>query len=134
MRTGVHPILTEGRVRRGAYASDESFGHTGAFIIRAPSGRDLRIIASDGTDENDEGWEHVSVSLINKTPGWRDMCFVKDLFWSEDECVVQFHPPQTDYVNNHAHCLHLWKWRGGEFPRPPSILVGVKALGTLADR
>ena len=38
------------------------------------------------------GWEHVSVSYSKKTPTWDEMCRVKDIFWGEDECVVQYHP------------------------------------------
>jgi hypothetical protein len=57
------------------------------------------------------------------------MCFVKDLFWSEHECVVQFHPPRSVYVNNHPFCLHLW--HKPNLPTPPVILVGIKALGEL---
>lgn len=53
------------------------------------------------------------------------MCFIKDLFWNENECVVQFHPPKKDYINNAKFCLHLWKHSHGEFPRPPKYLVGV---------
>lgn len=54
------------------------------------------------------------------------MCFVKDLFWSDDDCVVQYHPPKSDYINNHEHCLHLWKPIDKQIPTPPSILVGLK--------
>ena len=56
---------------------------------------------------------------------------VKDLFWNETECVVQYHPPKADYVNNHPHCLHLWGRADGNIPRPPAILVGVKDRGVL---
>lgn len=52
------------------------------------------------------------------------MCFVKDLFWSDDECVIQFHPPHSDYVNYHPHCLHLWNPIGIDIPLPDSHAVG----------
>ena len=39
-------------------------------------------------------WEHVSVSLPDRCPTWEEMCFIKDLFWNSDECVVQYHPPK----------------------------------------
>ena len=97
---------------------------------RHANGRVLRIIACDGTDT---GWEHVSVSIPgspNKCPSWEEMCIVKALFWDAGECVVQFHPPASEYVNNHAGCLHLWRHVEG-FPLPPSILVGVKDMGLL---
>lgn len=79
----------------------------------------IAIIASWGA-----GWEHVSVSLRNRTPTWEEMCIIKDIFWEEEECVVQYHPPKSEYVNRHPYCLHLWKKIGEEFETPPRILVG----------
>lgn len=81
---------------------------------------------------SDFGWEHVSVSLLTKCsepcliercPKWEEMQFVKDKFFKEDECVVQFHPAKEDYVNNHPYVLHLWRPVDGTFPRPPKGLV-----------
>ncbi len=56
------------------------------------------------------------------------MCFIKDLFWDEDDVVVQYHPAKSDYVNNHQYTLHLWRPTEGEMPTPPSIMVGIKGL------
>ena len=102
----------------------------GAFRIpgREACGRMLAIIAVDGVET---GWEHVSVSLPDspqKRPSWDEMSRVKDLFWDAEECVVQFHPAKSEHINNHAGCLHLWRYVGGEFPTPPGILVGIKDL------
>lgn len=72
----------------------------------------------------DEEWQHVSVSLAHRCPTWEEMCRIKALFWTEDETVVQFHPPKSDYINNHKYCLHLWCLKGREIPRPPSVFVG----------
>ena len=79
-----------------------------------------------------ESWEHVSVSVIGKNfcPSWEEMCFVKNLFWMPTECVVQFHPPEAEYVNNHPYCLHLWK-PPYDVPTPPSITIGLKSPQTL---
>lgn len=75
-----------------------------------------------GLDE--EGWEHVSVTLhkmgkkklevVHRTPTWQEMCFVKDVFWGEEEEVIQFHPKKAEYVNVHDFCLHLWKMKAKE--------------------
>lgn len=73
------------------------------------------------------GWEHLSVSMPNKTPSWEQMCIMKDIFWDEDEACVQFHPKKEDYVNMHSHCLHIWKPISESLPLPPSILVGFKS-------
>lgn len=80
------------------------------------------------------GWEHVSICQKNRTPDWDEMCMLKDMFWNEDETVIQYHPAKSNYVNNMKNCLHLWKpieRFSGKFLIPPDIMVGVKALGTL---
>ena len=74
----------------------------------------------------DAGWEHVSVAPYKKNimPSWDDMCKIKDIFWDEDETVVQYHPAKEDYVNNVANCLHLWKPINQKIPKPNKLLVG----------
>ena len=74
----------------------------------------IAVIASWGG-----GWEHVSVSLARRCPTWEEMCMVKGIFWGEEECVVQFHPPRSEYVNRHPYCLHLWKKIGEDYETPP---------------
>jgi len=101
-------------------SSDMSYGNNGVFIVPFESFV-MQVIVSDG-----EGWDHVSVSLKNRTPNWREMCFIKEMFWGKDACVVQYHPPESEYINNHPFCLHLWKSQTQEMPLPPWILVGVK--------
>lgn len=100
----------------------------GMFAIRKGK-KIIRMMAVDGADT---GWEHVSVSVAIegecRMPTWDEMCLVKSKFWDDEECVIQFHPPKSEYVNNSAACLHLWKFMGGEFPLPPSIFVGLKEL------
>jgi hypothetical protein len=116
------------RVTGGAYGSDRSFGFNGCFDLRK-IGLPLWVSCSDGA-----GWEHVSVSVPGESrcPTWEEMCRVKSLFWAEEECVVQYHPPRSQYVNNHNHCLHLWKPVAQAIPCPASILVGLKAEGGAA--
>src|SRR5271166_4006361 len=59
---------------------------------------------------NDNGVEHVSVSLPNRCPTWNEMCHIKRLFWEDEEECIQFHPKKSEYVNLHAHCLHMWRF------------------------
>lgn len=124
MRYVIHDKLVDGRVRIGAMASDSTYGLAGCFNVIAPNGRRLHIMSSGASDGT--GWEHVSVSLPNRPPNWQEMSFVCDLFWGPEECVIQYRPPESRYVNNHPNCLHWWKWVGGEFPMPPIELVGIK--------
>lgn len=112
----------------------EMYGDTGAgtangvFMVRR-KGIVLRMIASDG-----DGWEHVSVSTTTRCPTWEEMCFVKGLFFTPDEAVIQYHPPEEEYVNNHPYCLHLWRPTDQAVPLPPASFVGNKALGTLSAK
>ena len=133
MRKTVPEKLEAGRFRDGWMGSDPSYGFYGAFEVQGPCGALLRIVASGGDAEIkiSEGWEHVSISTNRRAPNWQEMCFVKDLFWDEQECVIQFHPPRSEYVNNHAYCLHLWRPIDDHIRLPPSILVGRKDLGLL---
>ena len=69
------------------------------------------------------GWEHLSVSMPNRTPTWDQMCTMKDIFWNEDEVCVEYHPRKSDYVNLHEHCLHIWKPIEKELITPNKELV-----------
>lgn len=78
-------IIEGYRVSEGMLKSDHTFGNNGLFYIPCKlTKRTLKIIASDGM-----GWEHVSVSLLDRDPLWKEMCFVKDIFWNKDETVIQ---------------------------------------------
>lgn len=80
----------------------------------------FRCIAS-----NEYGWEHVSVSLLDRCPTWREMCDIKAVFWDADDVVIQYHPAEKEYINNHPYCLHLWRPIGQTVPTPPGVLVGI---------
>lgn len=80
------------------------------------------------------GWEHVSVAPYrNILPSWEDMCIIKDIFWNDDEAVIQIHPPKAEYVNNKRNCLHLWRCTYKEMVLPPSVLVGVREGQSLRE-
>ncbi len=91
-----------------------------------PAVRDGPLLCIQVSPSFDEyQFEHVSVSLAHRCPTWDEMCKVKDLFWDSEDTVVQYHPPRSEYVNLAKHCLHLWRWTKGEFPRPSKIEVGI---------
>lgn len=95
-------------------------GTGGAYRVPCPAtGTTLTVIASTGM-----GWDHVSVSLPNRTPNWTEMERVKRLFFRDDETAMQLHVPPADHIDCHPYCLHLWRPLGVEIPRPPAILVG----------
>jgi len=138
------------RVRKGQLASDASYGNNGAFMIKAvqpiPNGEAigyfLFCIASDGGVEGGTPWEHVSATIVHpvekRCPTWEEMCAIKNIFWAKEDCVMQYHPPEDKYVNQHPFCLHLWRKPGFEMPIPEPTLVGMQkksviitAAGTL---
>lgn len=112
--------------------------HFGCFIIPAGTAL-LRCVVDDGRDPactgEECGWEHVSISVSDykgtRIPLWSEMCWAKGLFWDDEECVVQYHPPKSDYVNQHPHCLHLFRHIEKQFPCPPSVLVGLRGPASI---
>jgi hypothetical protein len=75
----------------------------GVFFI-SWRGETLVTIAASGA-----GWDHVSVSVNGRCPVWAEMCHVKELFFKDDEWVMQLHPPKSDHINIHPYVLHLWR-------------------------
>ena len=121
-------------VEKGRERTDSKFGtnpgeRDGLFILRFPgTGQRLLILVGSAQTYAESGlkgepWDHVSISTPNRCPFWDEMCWVKDLFFADEECVVQFHPPKANYVNNHPFVLHLWKPLVGTVPMPPQWCV-----------
>lgn len=91
------------------------------FIMMPNEKHQMAFIASWGG-----GWDHVSVSYSNRCPTWDEMQRVKEMFFGDDEVVVQYHPASSQYVNNHPYCLHMWKPRMERIPTPPTWMAGAK--------
>ena len=110
--------------------SNSNYGANGFFIFPHYKvvGYEIRCQCSDGM-----GWEHVSVTIAKcgqnstRCPTWDEMCWVKDQFWDKQDCVIQYHPPESEYVSNHHFCLHLWRPYEKDIPMPDSIMVGIKS-------
>lgn len=143
MKPDAHRQIERFRVKEGRLASDASYGNNGAFMVNVYRHHQgglrilepdsipasiltgntkpytLGIVVSDGA-----GWDHVSVSLQSRCPTWQEMSFVKDLFFEPHEAAMQLHPPQSEYVNHHEYCLHIWRPHDKRIPLPPSEFVG----------
>jgi hypothetical protein len=107
-------IKSEKRVIVGETGVDGGYAH----VFFPYSKRPAAVVFSFGG-----GWDHVSVSFHNRCPTWDEMCAIKDIFFNPDECVIQYHPAKSDYVNRHPYCLHLWKPQNVEIPKPPKVFV-----------
>ena len=76
---------------------------------------------------NENGWEHVSVSSYNKRqlPDWDIMCRLKEIFWEDEEMVVQIHPKKSEYLHGVGtiggdkleNVLHLWRPADGDWSK-----------------
>lgn len=129
----IDPKLERFRILNTMWGSSPGDDY-GAFAVIGPQGERLMILASPGDASENVPWEHVSVSTKTRCPTWKEMCWVKGLFWDAEEAVMQLHPPQSEWVNNHDYCLHLWRPMDGKIPLPPSIAVGYKALNLKVAR
>ena len=125
MRKTFAEIVEAGRDKTHRGFHTKTGDRFGLFRIKSQlTGATLRCLVGPAELWETEGipgppWDHVSVSKIDKPPTWEEMCYVKSLFFEEDECVVQFHPAKSQYVNIHPNVLHLWKLANGTFPMPP---------------
>ena len=105
------------RVREGPLASSTADGNNGAFLFQIGA-TNLRVIVSDGGS-----WDHVSVSTSCRCPTWEEMVTMKRLFFRDNEIAIQYHPMESDYVNEHPYTLHLWRPQDWEVKLPPKNFV-----------
>ena len=121
MRETFSEIVENGRIRAGKMATNPGDPY-GAFILRYLRTM-MRLHVIIGSDF---GWDHVSVSVLNKKkrcPTWDEMCWIKHLFFKDDEWAMQLHPPPNKNINIHPFVLHLWRPQEGEIITPPRECV-----------
>lgn len=120
-------IIAE-RVKNGESTSEiaETLNIKRKSINHALGERGRKLIQDENTKWNGpDFWDHVSVSLPDNSrcPTWDEMCFIKNLFFRDDETVVQFHPKKSEYINNHPYTLHLWRPHAYDYSLPMQLLV-----------
>ena len=131
MRLPFPDAVEKGRVEGNPKWETSRGDPYGLFVLKAPTGAYLQVIACDAGcgESGGTGWDHVSAGVLGpdrrlcRCPTWEEMCWLKGLFWHDDECVVQFHPPADEYVNTHPFVLHLWRDAKNGHPTPPTLLV-----------
>ena len=103
----------------------------GAFHVPSPAtASELLVIASTSG-----GWDHVSVSLPNRCPNWYEMSLVHRTFFRDNEVAMQLHVPPREHINQHEHCLHLWRPNEGVLiPLPDPAMVGLQVDQEKAHR
>lgn len=78
----------------------------------------LRVVLSTGG-----GWDHVSVSLSDRTPRYQEMKMIKLLCFRPDEWAIELHPPPSRYVSIHPYVLHMWRPHNLDIPIPDERMV-----------
>lgn len=53
-------------------------------------------------------WLHISMSRVGRLPSWEDLRDVKAVIAGPERKAIQVLPPESEYVNVHPHCLHLY--------------------------
>lgn len=61
-----------------------------------------------GPDLPKEYWFHISVSRRSRLPTWEDLAKVKRDFLGPEVEAYQVLAKESQHVNVHAYCLHLW--------------------------
>ena len=127
MRATPWLIIEPYRIQIPEFMTTKTGDPFGAFVIPYKN-QVLRCIACAGSVAKKEqgskyGWDHVSVSTSKRCPTWDEMNYIKDLFFSPNETVVQFHPAVSEYVNLHVYTLHLWRPLFAKIPLPPKDMV-----------
>ena len=120
-------ILALGRIVGMRTADDGGSGWLTGLDRKKPEHMAAVVWSTGG------GWDHVSVSWRNRCPTWEEMCEVKKLFFYPEEVCVQYHPPESEYVNYFPFCLHLWSFQEPGMPMPPAWMVGPKKGQSMRD-
>lgn len=122
----IQEILKTPRLQIVKTGADGGIGY--AHLLSSKKPRPATVVFSWGG-----GWDHVSVSFPNRCPTWEEMCEIKNLLFYPEETAWEYHPMESEYVNNHPCCLHIWRYQQEGMPLPPAWMVGVKNGQTLAQ-
>lgn len=93
-------------------------GPDGASFLVKIGKAQLQVICSIG-----DGWDHVSVALRHRLPRYKEMVTIKRMFFCGDETAVEYHMPESEHINIHPFCLHLWRPQEEPLPTPPHWMV-----------
>jgi hypothetical protein len=106
----------------------EVFGRWGyGFKVREIGGG-IRLLVDCEYKSDGKPWLHVSYSRKDWTPSHEDTSKVKRAFIGDRYAYAVF-PPSSQYVNIHAHCLHLWACMEGDGRVLPEFSAELESVG-----
>jgi hypothetical protein len=94
----VRPIVLPAR-----YAVIDDYSNAARFIRD-----DGMTVISEVAEYMNRLWLHVSCAHATKLPSWEDLREVKQVFCGPKRLALSIMPSETEYVNVHPYCLHLW--------------------------
>ncbi len=97
------------------------------YAVREKDGG-LRVLVDCEEKEDGRQWLHVSYSRKSWTPNHDDTVKIKNAFIGSDLYAYAVFPPEENYVNIHAHCLHLWAMMEGDgkvLPEFSGVIPGI---------
>jgi len=84
--------------------------HGPAAVFNRVDGR--RVLF--GVEFHDDGkWQHLSLSRPDRNPSWIELREAKNVFMGPEATAIQIAPPESEYVNEHRFCFHLWRYLDG---------------------
>ncbi len=104
------PISADGyipRVLPAGWRKLES-GYDGAVFEYSGIRGYMTVILSTARERDGRKWLHVSVAHPEKIPSWDTLKTVKTIFIGRNRVALQVLPSETEYVNHHPFCLHLF--------------------------
>lgn len=74
----------------------------------------LSAILSVEREQDGKRWLHVSLAHASRLPTWDELRRVKLWLMGPEARALSVLPPESEYVNVHPYCLHLWQCLDGD--------------------
>jgi hypothetical protein len=68
----------------------------------------MKVIATCSRELDGKAWLHVSLSYPKRMPSYADMKEIKTMFIGPCAVAYELFPPETELINAHPYCRHLW--------------------------
>ncbi len=93
----------------------------GIFEIPLNKKETVSVIADNGISFPE--WEHLSVSTSKRFLTNEEIHFIKDIFFNDDEIVIQIYSKNNIVKSKKNYCIHLWKLKTEDIPLPPMYML-----------
>jgi hypothetical protein len=77
----------------------------------------FRVMLSGAREDDGKLWMHLSMSRRRIVPNYEHLCEAKRIFLGAETLAVQLFPRESEHINIHRTCLHLWRCLDGD-PTP----------------